>query len=72
MAKYARSPVTQCVYMPDDLLPGHHETFDPVIVIPEADWKRMVELSIDSQVGHRPAIGAEIKAIIEKVKAANG
>jgi len=44
----------------------------PVIVIPEADWKRMVELSIDSQVGHRPAIGAEIKAIIEKVEAANG
>lgn len=44
----------------------------PVIVIPEGDWKRMVELSIDSQVGHRPAIGAEIKAIIERTEAANG
>lgn len=79
MAKYVRGPISLGVYFENEPLPGNEKFYEPVIVIPEADWKRMVELAEDLMPLHACedlcdccADECEIKAIIEKVEAANG
>ena len=44
MAKYARGPVTRAVYMADEMTLGLHAALEPVIVLPEAEWRELVRL----------------------------
>lgn len=78
MAKYQMDTLTGNVYRDERL--ENVEAVVPVIVIPEGDWRRLVEF-INSLLEHTTCSGtnceicredAEIKEIVSRVEDANG